>query len=113
MDNNCCKEVQQGNMRRWKHFLPKVIVFCLVLALMPMSIIGAYGVTVSIEVGVPGTDEVVSGSDIVSQCLEKGLLLNCTHGNVIRFMPPMTVTKEEIDEGLAIFEFVLRHYNAA
>lgn len=47
------------------------------------------------------------GSDIVSKCLEKGLRINCTHDTVIRFMPPMTATKEEIDKAIAIFDEVL------
>ena len=29
--------------------------------------------------------------------LEKGFLINCTAGNVLRFAPPLIVEKEEID----------------
>lgn len=47
------------------------------------------------------------GAPIVSKCLEKGLRINCTHDTVIRFMPPMVVTKEQIDEAVGIFESVL------
>lgn len=47
------------------------------------------------------------GAQIVAKCLEKGLRINCTHDTVIRFMPPMIVTKEQIDEAVAIFESVL------
>jgi len=47
------------------------------------------------------------GAQIVSKCLEKGLRINCTHDTVIRFMPPMIVTKEQIDEAVGIFESVL------
>ena len=47
------------------------------------------------------------GAQIVSKCLEKGLRINCTHDTVIRFMPPMIVTKEQIDEAMGIFESVL------
>lgn len=47
------------------------------------------------------------GAQIVSKCLEKGLRINCTHDTVIRFMPPMVVTKEQIDEAVGIFESVL------
>ena len=43
-----------------------------------------------------------SGADIFKKCLAKGLLTNCTHDTVLRFMPPLTVSREEIDEGLAI-----------
>ncbi len=47
------------------------------------------------------------GAQIVSKCLEKGLRINCTHDTVIRFMPPMIVTKEQIDEAVEIFASVL------
>ncbi len=39
-------------------------------------------------------------------CQRNGLLLiSCgSQGNVIRFIPPLTVTRQQLDEGLAIFE---------
>ena len=47
------------------------------------------------------------GAGIVAKCLEKGLRINCTHETVIRFMPAMIVTAEQIDEAVAIFDSVL------
>ncbi|MDI9431115.1 MAG: aspartate aminotransferase family protein [Planctomycetota bacterium] len=47
------------------------------------------------------------GAAIVAACLEKGLRINCTHDTVIRFMPPMTATREQIDEAIDIFDSVL------
>jgi len=47
------------------------------------------------------------GAEIVAKCLDKGLRINCTHDTVIRFMPPMIVTKEQIDEAVGIFDSVL------
>jgi acetylornithine/N-succinyldiaminopimelate aminotransferase len=47
------------------------------------------------------------GAAIVNTCLEKGLRINCTHDTVIRFMPPMIVTKEQIDQAVDIFDSVL------
>jgi acetylornithine/N-succinyldiaminopimelate aminotransferase len=47
------------------------------------------------------------GADVVSKCLERGLRINCTHDTVIRFMPPMIVTRDQIDEAVGIFESVL------
>jgi len=47
------------------------------------------------------------GAEIVSQCLEKGLRINCTHDTVIRFMPPMIATTEQIDQAIEIFDSVL------
>jgi acetylornithine/N-succinyldiaminopimelate aminotransferase len=47
------------------------------------------------------------GADIVSKCLEKRLRINCTQGNVLRFMPSMTISKEEIDQAIGILREVL------
>jgi acetylornithine/succinyldiaminopimelate/putrescine aminotransferase len=37
------------------------------------------------------------GKDIVTACLKEGFLINCTMENVLRFMPPLIITEEEID----------------
>jgi acetylornithine/N-succinyldiaminopimelate aminotransferase len=48
-----------------------------------------------------------NGSAIVDKCLEKGLRINCTSDTVIRFMPPMNATKEQIDQAIEILDSVL------
>jgi predicted acetylornithine/succinylornithine family transaminase len=47
------------------------------------------------------------GAVITDTCLKEGLLINCTAGKILRFIPPLIVTKAEIDEGFAILEKVL------
>jgi acetylornithine/N-succinyldiaminopimelate aminotransferase len=47
------------------------------------------------------------GDEIVNKCLEKGLRINCTNDTVLRFMPPMIVTKEQIDEAINILDSAL------
>jgi acetylornithine/N-succinyldiaminopimelate aminotransferase len=47
------------------------------------------------------------GGEIVDKCLEKNLRINCTQGDVLRFMPSMTVTKEQINEAVEILDSVL------
>jgi len=49
----------------------------------------------------------INGAPIVAKCLEKGLRINCTHDTVIRFMPSMTITKEQLDMAMSIFESAL------
>ena len=44
------------------------------------------------------------GSEIVDRCLEKGLRINCTSGTVLRFMPAMIATKEQIDKAVEILD---------
>jgi acetylornithine/N-succinyldiaminopimelate aminotransferase len=42
------------------------------------------------------------GDDIYKKCLDEGLLINCTQETVLRIMPPMTVSKGEIDKAVSI-----------
>jgi len=37
------------------------------------------------------------GADIVSACMKKGFLINCVQGKILRFVPPLIITKNEID----------------
>lgn len=46
-------------------------------------------------------------SDIVKKCMNKGLLLVGAGKNVIRFVPPLIISKEEIDKGINILDEVL------
>lgn len=54
-----------------------------------------------------GIELAVNGTDVIKNCIQAGLFLNCTHDKVIRFMPPLNVKKESIDEGLSILKTVL------
>ena len=44
-----------------------------------------------------GMELKIDGSPIVREMLKKKILINCTMGNVLRFLPPLIVTKEEVD----------------
>ncbi len=48
----------------------------------------------------------IPGADIVKQALAKGLLINCTAGSVLRFVPPLIVTRDEIDIAMDILTAV-------
>ena len=39
-----------------------------------------------------------------AKSMERGMLINCTVGNVLRFVPPLIVSQEEVDEAVAILE---------
>jgi acetylornithine aminotransferase len=49
----------------------------------------------------------IEGGELVVKAMERGLLMNCTVGNVLRFVPPLIVNREEIDEAMAILDQVL------
>ena len=37
------------------------------------------------------------GAEVVSDCMKEGLLINCIQQNTIRFLPPLIITRKEID----------------
>lgn len=49
----------------------------------------------------------VEGADIVKKCQEKGLLINCTGGKTLRFVPPLIITEKDIDMAVAILDEVM------
>ena len=57
-----------------------------------------------------GIELSIQGSEIVKDCMDKGLLINCTQNNVLRLLPAFTTTKKELEKGLNILEKVLKKY---
>jgi len=51
-----------------------------------------------------GMELTIEGKDIVEKCFKERLLINCAHGNVLRIMPGMIVTKKQIDKAVGILE---------
>ncbi|OIP43796.1 aspartate aminotransferase family protein [Candidatus Desantisbacteria bacterium CG2_30_40_21] len=49
----------------------------------------------------------INGATVVNECLTNGLLINSTAGDVLRFVPPLIITREEIDESVEILDRVL------
>ena len=55
-----------------------------------------------------GIDLTFDAAEVVSVCLNRRLLINATHGHVIRLLPALTISNDQIDEGCAILADVLR-----
>ncbi len=49
----------------------------------------------------------IEGKIIIEKCIEKRLLINCTHDKVLRLMPALNITKKEIDKAINILGTVL------
>ncbi len=49
------------------------------------------------------------GKDIVSKCQEKGILINCTVDRVLRFVPPLIVTREEVDQVVTTLDKIFKN----
>jgi len=54
-----------------------------------------------------GVELAIQGGPLVIKAMERGLLMNCTVGNVLRFVPPLIVNRAEIDEAMTILDEVL------
>jgi len=44
----------------------------------------------------------------VKKCLDRGLLINATHDTVVRLLPALNITEEDVDAGCDILCDVLR-----
>ncbi|HEX9777969.1 MAG TPA: aspartate aminotransferase family protein [Geopsychrobacteraceae bacterium] len=57
-----------------------------------------------------GMELSIEGGEMVKTALQRGLLINCTVGKVLRFVPPLIVGKEEIDQMISILEGIFIDY---
>lgn len=55
-----------------------------------------------------GVELDIEGKAIVQACMDKGLLINCTHDKVLRIMPALTVTKGQINKAIKVLEEALK-----
>jgi len=60
------------------------------------------GLMIGIELG-------AEGKNIVSGCLKKGLLTNCTQNTILRFLPPLIINKKDVDAAVSILSDVLNN----
>ena len=65
-----------------------------------ISVVRGRGLILAIELTVPG-------ADFVLECIKRGLLINCTGGNVLRFVPPLILTTKDVDKAIGILSEVL------
>ena len=59
-------------------------------------------------IGVEFQPEVGGARQFCEQLREKGLLCKETHGHIIRFAPPLVITREQVDWALERIEAVIR-----
>jgi predicted acetylornithine/succinylornithine family transaminase len=55
-----------------------------------------------------GMELSIEGAATVRGCLERNLLINCTHGTVIRLLPALNLSEEQAHEGCDILAEVLK-----
>jgi predicted acetylornithine/succinylornithine family transaminase len=55
-----------------------------------------------------GIELSVNGQKITDYCLGKGLIINCTQESVLRLLPPLIITKKDIDNAIKILDEALK-----
>jgi acetylornithine/N-succinyldiaminopimelate aminotransferase len=55
-----------------------------------------------------GVDLSIPSTQAVGKCMEKGVLINATQGTVVRLLPALNVSAEQVDEGCAVIADVIR-----
>lgn len=50
------------------------------------------------------------GREVVDLCMAQGAIINCTAGNVIRFVPPLNISEGHVDEVVGIVDRVLERW---
>ena len=48
-----------------------------------------------------------TGNEIVADCMERGAIINCTAGKILRFVPPLIIEKNHVDEVIDILDGAL------
>jgi acetylornithine/N-succinyldiaminopimelate aminotransferase len=60
-----------------------------------------------------GVELTADGAPIVKRCLERRLLVNATHGTVLRLLPALNISEDQVHEGCDILADVLKHHTTA
>ena len=94
-DENLLENCQQMSDRFRSHFEE------LKSELPIISELRIRGMMVGVDLSIPATPA-------VGKCMERGVLVNATHDTVLRLLPALNVTAEQVDEGCAVIADVLR-----
>lgn len=57
-----------------------------------------------------GVELTKPGRRIVELCMKHGAIINCTVGNVLRFIPPLIVTEDQVDELIEILSVSMEKF---
>ena len=55
-----------------------------------------------------GVDLAIPGKQFVLDAMAEGMLINCTHDTVLRFLPPYIITEKEVDRAVRILRKLFR-----
>jgi acetylornithine and succinylornithine aminotransferases len=49
----------------------------------------------------------IESGDIVNKCLQRGLLINSAGGKTLRFVPPLIITTQDVDQAIKVLDEVM------
>jgi acetylornithine/N-succinyldiaminopimelate aminotransferase len=55
-----------------------------------------------------GVELATDGAPIVKGCLDKGLLINCTHNTILRLLPALNISEEQVHAGCDILADIMK-----
>jgi acetylornithine/succinyldiaminopimelate/putrescine aminotransferase len=55
-----------------------------------------------------GVELTIPGKQLVSDGMREGLLFNCTHDTVLRFLPPYVLSERDVDQSIKIIKKLFR-----
>src|SRR5579862_9332776 len=64
-----------------------------------------FGLMIGVEIEFPG-------KQIVLDCIEEGLLINCTHDTVLRALPPYILGEQDVDRAITVLKRVFKKAKA-
>jgi acetylornithine/N-succinyldiaminopimelate aminotransferase len=56
-----------------------------------------------------GVELEFSGKDLVLEGIKQGLLFNCTHDTVLRFLPPYILTEQDVDRATGVLSNLFKN----
>ena len=65
-----------------------------------------FGLMIGVEMEIPG-------KQMVLDAMADGLLINCTHENVLRFLPPYIVTEKDVDSAMKVLSRIFARQKPA
>jgi predicted acetylornithine/succinylornithine family transaminase len=60
-----------------------------------------FGLMIGVELEFPG-------KQVVLDCMERGLLINCTHQTVLRALPPYILSEQDVDRAITVLRAVFK-----
>jgi acetylornithine/succinyldiaminopimelate/putrescine aminotransferase len=51
-----------------------------------------------------GVELTIDGTFIFKECFNRGLIINCTQGNVLRIMPALNVSRRQINKAVHVLD---------